>query len=235
MTDDKKLKTGWGWIVTTVVVCATVFGFIYKHTVDSYDNRLGLKDDTIGMLERENKRLTEEGPVPEAVKRLEGQIEELRHQLKPLTMVTKIDQITGRCDMGMMSFGTELTTDFAAAHKLIEEKKYDLALAKADEMESKLPEFVGSLYLRFLVHKAKGYDEDAAIVAKSLIEKIPQDTRIMDAHLFLINHLLNKGEKKEAEQRCLTSLALWPDDEIQRESFKNVFGYEPSIGEKKKE
>lgn len=232
-TEPKPKKTTWGLIVITIVMCAGVFGFIYKYMEDSYNNRLDLKNDTIDMLERENKRLAEEGRVPEAVKRLEGQIEELRSQLRPLTLVTKIDQITGRCKIGMMSFGTELTTDFAAAQKLIDEKKYDLALAKADEMEAKLPDFVGSVYLRFKVQRAKGYDEDAALLGKSLISKLPQDTRIMEVHLFLMNYLLHKGEKKEAEQFCLKSLALWPKDEELLESFKRVFGYEPAIGKAK--
>jgi len=228
-TNPRPKETRWGLIIATVVVCAAVFGFLYKHTVDSYNNRLELKDDTIDMLERENKRLAEEGPVPEAVKRLEEQIEELRNQLKPLTMVTKIDQITGRCDMGMMRFGTELTTDLAAAQKLIEEKKYDLALAKADEMEAKLPDFVGSVYLRFKIYQAKDFDVDAATAARSLISKLPEDKRIEEVYVFLANHLLNKGKKREAEETCLKALALWPKDEKLLESFKRLFGYEPSI------
>jgi tetratricopeptide (TPR) repeat protein len=222
-------KIGWKTITATVVMCAAVFGFIYKHTVDSYNNRIETKNDTIDLLERENKRLSEEGPVPEAVKKLESQIQELRNQLRPLTMLTKIDQITGRCDMGRMSFGTILTTDFAEAQKLIEEKKFDLALAKADEMEKNLPDFVGATYVRFKVNQAKGYDDETASVAEELISRIPEDNRIEDVYVFLVNHYLRKNEKKKAEETSLKALNLWPEDEKLHESFEQVFGYKPSL------
>ena len=222
-------KTGWKSITATVIMCAAIFGFIYKHTVDSYNNRIETKNDTIDLLERENKRLSEEGPVPEAVKKLESQIKELRNQLRPLTMVTKIDQITGRCDMGMMSFGTILTTDFAEAQRLIEEKKFDLALAKSDEMEGKLPDFVGAIYVRFKVNQAKGYGNEAAIIAEELISKIPEDNRIEDVYVFLVNHYLMKKEKKKAEETSIKALTLWPKDEKLQESFEKVFGYKPAL------
>lgn len=222
-------ETGWKTITATVIICAAVFGFIYKHSVDSYNNRIETKNDTIDLLERENKRLSEEGPVPEAVKKLEGQIQELRNQLRPLTLVTKIDQITGRCKMGMMDFGTKLTKDFVEAQKLIEEKKYDLALAKADEMEEKLPDFVGATYVRFKVNQAKGYDDETASVAEKLISILPKDNRIEDVYIFLINYYLRKNEKKKAEETSLKALTLWPEDEKLHESFEQVFGYKPSL------
>ena len=222
--EDKK-KSPWKLITATVATCAVVFAFIYTYTVN-------IKDARIELLQEQVETLKTVGEVPDAVRDLESKIEDLQQQLRPLTLVTKIDPITGRCDSGMMSFGTELTEDLIEAQNLIKDKKYDIALAKAKAMEEKLPGFAGAPYIRFKVNEAKGYQDEAASDAHILIEALPEDKRIQSVRLFLVNHLLSKGQKKEAEESCLKAIALCPDDDTLRNSFVQIFGYEPSIGTK---
>jgi len=220
--EETKMKSPWKLITSTVAVCAIVFGFIYTYTFN-------IKNARIELLKEHVETLKDVGAVPKAVKRLQEQIESLQEQLRPLTLVTKVDPITGRGKMGVMSFGTTLTQDLTEAQDLLKEKKYDLALAKAAEMEEKLPNFLGATYIRFKVNKAKGYKNEAANHAQKLIEGLPKDKRIKKVYTFLINYLLSQSKKKDAENLGINALQLWPDDNKLSKSFERVFGYKPSI------
>ena len=220
--EETKMKSPWKLITSTVVVCATVFVFIYTYT-------LNIKNARIELLKERVEILKDVGAVPKAVKRLQEQIESLQEQLRPLTLVTKVDPITGRAESGVMSFGTTLTQDLTEAQDLLKEKKYDLALAKAVEMEEKLPNFLGATYIRFKVNEVKGYKNEAAKHAQKLIEGLPKDQRIQEVYIFLIDHLISQNKKKDAENLGINALQLWSDDKELSQSFERVFGYKPSI------
>jgi len=220
---DTKPKTRWGMIVMTVVGCAAIFGFIYEHTVDSYDNRLGLKDDTIALLERENKRLTEEGPVPEAIKRLEQRI-------IPLTLAFAVDPFDGRVSVGAGQTGpTEITMLIIKAEGLRKEKTFDLAAATLDEIERLYAEFSGLPYFRFLIERDKGNANEALALSEQAIEKLPNDRRVLLAYEFAVNANLTSGNKKKAEELCLGAIQLDPKNDKWRTFFQEAFGYTPSI------
>ncbi len=228
MCEEKKKPKGIKAVfVSTVIVCAVVFGFIVTHI-------LVVKNAEIDLLERQVELLSDVGAVPKAVAALQSDFSDLRDKLLPLTIVTQVDPVTGRCKFGGMDSPTELSTDFSQALKLVEEKKYDLALQKAEEMEKLLPSFLGSHYVRFLVNKDKGYADEAAAEAEILIENGSADERLSNVYVFLINHYLSKTQKSKAEELAIKALKLWPEDKALAESFTKVFGYTPTI-EKEKE
>ncbi len=222
-TVPKPKKTTWRSIVATVVVCAALFGFIYKHTVDSFNNRLDLKNDTIDMLERENKRLAEEGPVPEAVKRLED-------RLIPLTLAFPMDPFNGRVNVGTgIEIPTEITMLIIKAEEFRKGKKFDLAAAKLDEIDGLYPSFRGTPYFRFRIEREKSNAKEALALAEQSIRNLPDDARVLEAYEFAVRAHIQNENKKQAEDLCLTAIRLDPENEKWREFFKQAFGYEPSV------
>ena len=131
-----------------------------------------------------------------------------------------------------MDSPTELSSDFSQALKLVEEKKYDLALQKAEDMQERLPSFLGQHYVRFLVNKDKGYDDAAADNAAFLIKQRSTDKRLPNVYMFLINYHLSKDRKAKAEELALEALEMWPENDVLAESFTKVFGYTPTMKEK---
>ena len=224
--EEKKPKGTKAVFVSTVVGCAVVFGFIVTYI-------LILKNAEIDLLERQVQQLSDVGAVPEAVADLKSDFADLRDKLLPLTIVTQVDPVTGRCKFGGMDSPTDLSSDFTQALKLVEQKKYDLALQKAKDMEARLPSFLGPHYVRFLVNKEKGYADAAAENAAFLIKQNSPDKRFSNVYVFLINHHLEKKEKPKAEELALQALDLWPEDETLAKSFTTIFGYTPTKEEKK--
>jgi tetratricopeptide (TPR) repeat protein len=223
MTEDKpKPKGAKAAFVSTVVGCALVFGFIVAHI-------LIVKNAEIDLLERQVEQLSQVGAVPEAVNELKTEISDLKNQLLPLTVVTQVDPVTGRCKFGGMDSPTDLSRDLAKCLKLVEGKKYDLALSTADAMEKRLPSFLGSHYIRFLVNKEKNYTNEAASEAEILLKAESDDKRFANVYVFLINHYLSQERKKQAEELALKALALWPEDKLLSDSFIKIFGYKPTI------
>jgi tetratricopeptide (TPR) repeat protein len=225
--ESEPKKSRWGSIVSAVVVCSAVFAFIYKHTVDSFENRLEMKNDTIHLLERENKRLTEEGPVPEAVKRLEK-------VLIPLALTFPMDPLNGRVTIGVgQENATQITMLIIEAEELIKEKKFDLAVIKLDEIEEVFPGFPGTPYFRFLIEMDKENEKEAVVHAEQAIQNLPDDRRILSAYKYAVKVNIKVENKKKAEDLCLTAIKLDPDDNKLRDFFKSTFGYEPSISKEK--
>lgn len=220
-----RIKDAWKLIVGTVIVCAAIFGFIYKHMVD-------LKNEQIALLERQNKQLSEVGAVPEAVKNLQTGIETLARQLAPLLAVTSVDPLTGRAKFGGMDSPTDLSRDMTVAMDLVTEKKYDLALQKADDMRKRYPDFVGADYIYFLVNKSKGFSDEMVKYGQTIIEKLPDDERMAEIYVTIINYYLSSGRKRKAEDLAVQALRLLPKDQALKDSFKKVFGYLPSFEQK---
>ncbi|MBO1224208.1 MAG: hypothetical protein JYX80_07245 [Candidatus Scalindua sediminis] len=217
----KQHKSPWKIIVSTIIACATVFGFIYTYTIN-------IKNARIDLMEEQIKTLKDFGAVPDALRNLENKIISLEEKIIPLSVATKVDPITGRCQFGAMDSPTDLSQNFSEALVLIKDKKFDIALAKADEMGKLLPSFLGSTYIRFLVNKEKKFDDEAAKYARLILQKIPGDNRTQDVYVFIIKYDLSKGRKKAAEDHALAALKLWPEDQKLNESFKAIFGYTPS-------
>jgi len=111
------------------------------------------------------------------------------------------------------------------ALKLIDEKKYDLALKKAEEMENIYADFPGILYVRFLINKEKNYQNEMITYATALLEKLPNDKRLLPIYSDVINFYLEKGERKVAEDYALKAIQLAPEDKAQKESFKKIFHF----------
>lgn len=179
MTEEKKSNaiSQWKLIAGTVACCATVFGWFYSQTLE-------FKNAEIALLERQVKQLSEVGPVPTAVQQLKEQFDELRGDVNPLLAATLFDSITGRMTFGGMSSPTVLSRTFSSAKKLINEKKYDLALAEANEMDKINPGFIGARYIRFLVNKEKQFDDEAANYAIEIITEIPKGNRLLDVYSY---------------------------------------------------
>ena len=109
------------------------------------------------------------------------------------------------------------------------EKKYDLAAAKLDEIDALHPGFRGTPYFRFRIERDKSNVKAALALAQQSIQNLPEDARVLPAYVFAVKTLIQNGEKKQAEDLCLTAIRLDPKNEKLRESFRLSFGYEPSV------
>lgn len=221
--DEKKealpsLKVAVGLIIATGVVVSGVWGFFYVQT-------MALKDEKAELLKEQNTQLREVGAVPEAVKRLE-------QRLIPLTLAFAVDPFNGRVKIGSgQENPTELTMLIIKAEELRKEKKFDLAAAKLDEIDSLYSDFAGTPYFRFLIERDKGHVKEALALAEQAIGALPDDARVLPAYEFAIKAQIQNGNKKRAEDLCLTAIRLDPKNERWREFFKQAFGYEPSVPE----
>lgn len=210
------LKAAVTLIVTTAIVVSGVWGFFFLRT-------LGLKDEQITLLERRNTELREFGVVPEALKSLEERI-------IPLALAFPMDPLNGRVKVGTgMETPTSVTMLIIKAEELRNQKKFDLAAAKLDEIESICPGFRGTPYFRFLIECDKGNVKESLSLAEKAISLLPEEARILPAYEFAVKANLQNGEKKRAEDLCLTAMRLDPQNKKRREFFKNTFGYDPSI------
>ncbi len=220
---EGKKMSRWKFVSSTVVICAAVFAFIYKHTTDIFNERINSKDDRIELLEKQNADLREFGVVPEAIKRLED-------LLIPLTLAFPMDPFIGRIKIGAgQENPTEITMLIIKAEDLRTKKKFDLAAAKLDEIDALNPAFRGTPYFRFLIERDKSNDKEALALAEQAIGNFSYDARILPAYVFAVKAHLRNGNKKQAEDLCLTVIRLDPKNEKWREFFKQAFGYEPSV------
>jgi tetratricopeptide (TPR) repeat protein len=218
---DKKdalpsLKATVGLIIATGVVVSGVWAFFFTRT-------LAIKDEQLRLVERQNVGLREFGAVPEAVKRLE-------QRLIPLSLAFPMDPFNGRVQVGTgMNSPTKITMLIVEAEELRKEKKFDLAATKLNEIESLHPDFRGTPYFRFLIEREKGNTKESLSLAEQAIQKLPDDARLLPAYEFAVKANLQNGNKKKAEDLCLTAIRLDPKNEKWREFFHQAFGYEPSI------
>jgi tetratricopeptide (TPR) repeat protein len=210
------LKAAVTLIVATAVVVSGVWGFFFFRT-------LGLKDEQIALLEKRNAELREFGVVPEAIKSLEERI-------IPLTLAFPMDPFNGRVKVGIgIESPTSITMLIIKAEELRNQQKFDLAAAKLNEIESIYPGFKGTPYFRFLIERDKGNVKESLSLAEKAIGLLPEESRILLAYEFAVKANLEDGEKKRAEDLCLTAIRLDPQNKKWRDFFKNAFGYEPSI------
>jgi tetratricopeptide (TPR) repeat protein len=218
--DDKKdalpsLKAAFGLIIATGIVVSGVWYFFHDRT-------LALKDEQLKLVERQNADLREFGAVPDAVKRLE-------QRLIPLSLAFPMDPFNGRVKVGIgIESPTEITMLIIKAEELRTEKKFDLAAAKVDEIDVLYPGFQGSPYLRFLIERDKGNIKESLALAEQAIGRLPNDARLLPAYEFAVKANLRNGNKKKAEDLCLTAITLDPKNDKWREFFQQAFGYQPS-------
>jgi tetratricopeptide (TPR) repeat protein len=123
-----------------------------------------------------------------------------------------------------------ITISFLLYHnwmKHLKGQRFDLALEKADEIDN-IQRVVGSMYIRFLVNKSRGRDEEAVRYAKEIFSYVPpKNVPLKDVHETLISYYLRKNMKKEAETLFKQTLALWPDDRRLQSVFMKEFSYLP--------
>jgi tetratricopeptide (TPR) repeat protein len=116
---------------------------------------------------------------------------------------------------------------FEDGMKHLKGQRFDLALEKADEIDN-IQRVVGSMYIRFLVNKSRGRDEEAVRYAKEIFSYVPpKNVPLKDVHETLISYYLRKNMKKEAETLFKQTLALWPDDRRLQSVFMKEFSYLP--------
>lgn len=127
-----------------------------------------------------------------------------------------------------MSSPTKLTMLLIEAETFVKEKRYDLAEARAAEMETLRKGFGGALFVRFKIADAKGYVDHAIQLGRELIAKLPEEKRLIPVYLAVVNHLLKQGHKSEAEELALRGVKLSPSDPELRSSFEKIFGYQPA-------
>ena len=210
------LKAIVGMIVATGVVVSGVWAFFFVRT-------LALKDEQIKLVEKQNADLREFGTVPEAVKRLED-------RLIPLTLAFPMDPFNGRVKVGTgIETPTEITMLIIKAGEFRKGKKFDLAAATLDEIDALHPGFRGTPYLRFRIEREKSNPKEALALAEQSIQNLPDEARILPAYEFAVKAHIQNGNKKKAEDLCLTAIRLDPGNEKWREFFKQAFGYEPSV------
>ncbi|KKK83971.1 hypothetical protein LCGC14_2788020 [marine sediment metagenome] len=73
----KQHKSPWKIIVSTIIACATVFGFIYTYTIN-------IKNARIDLMEEQIKTLKDFGAVPDALRNLENKIISLEEKIIPV-------------------------------------------------------------------------------------------------------------------------------------------------------
>ena len=219
--DEKKdalpsLKAVVVLILATGVVVSGVWTFFFVRT-------LAIKDEQLKLVEKQNADLREFGAVPEAVKRLED-------RLIPLALAIPMDPLNGRVKFGAgMAGPSEITMLIIKAEEFTEEKKFDLAAAKLDEIDALYPGFRGTPYYRFWIEREKSNVKEALALAEQSIRNLPGDIRVLPAYEFAVSTQIQNGDKKQAEDLCLTAIRLDPENEKWREFFKQAFGYEPSV------
>ncbi len=219
--DDKKdalpsLKAAVGLILASGFVVSAVWGFFFIST-------LRLKDEQLTLVEKQNADLREFGGVPEAVKRLED-------RLIPLTLAFPMDPLNGRVKVGTgIESPTEITILIIEAEDLRKEKRFDLAAAKLDEIDALHPGFRGTPYFRFWIERDKSNDKESLALAQQAIGNLPDDARVLPAYEFAVKAHLRNGNKKQAEDLCLTAIRLDPKNKKWTEFFEQAFGYEPSV------
>jgi len=213
-----KLKTLVTVIITTSIVVSGVWAFFFFRTME-------LKDQQIEILKQSD---------PESLKRIKQQLESIQKTIGPLFLAFPFDEFNGRVGLGSGgSSPTKVTHLLIDADKLRKERKFDLASAKVKEIQEISPGFAGATYMQFLIECDKGNEEEALMFAEKLIEQLPHDNRILGAYEFAFKMNLKAGNKKRAEELCLSAIQLAPDNEDFRNYFKQTFGYETSIPKEK--
>jgi hypothetical protein len=81
--------------------------------------------------------------------------------------------------------------------KHVYKQRFEFALEKADEIDN-IQSVLGSTYIRFLVSKARGRDEEMVRYAKEIFNQAPsRKVPLKDVHETLINYYFSKNMKKE--------------------------------------
>ena len=209
-----KLKTLITVIISTAVVVSAVWAFFFVRTMD-------LKNEQIAILKQSD---------PQALTRIESQLKSLKESIEPLALAFPFDEFDGRVGLGSGASGpTKITELLIESDNLRKDRKFDLALAKVDEIRNIRPTFAGAIYMQLLIEYDKGNEKETLRLAEQLIKQLPNDERILLAYDLAVKINLSLGNKKKAEEYCLSAIRLAPDDKGFRELFKSAFGYEPSV------
>ena len=208
------LKTIATIIITTTVVVSGVWTFFFVRTMD-------LKNEQIATLKQSD---------PQALKRIEKQLKSLQESIAPLSLAFPFDEFDGRVGLGSSASGpTKITELLIESDNLRKARKFDLALAKVDEIRNIRPTFAGAIYMQLLIEYDKGNEKEALKLAEQLIKQLPNDKRILASYELAVKINLSLGNKKKAEEYCLSAIKLAPEDKEFRQLFRDAFGYEPSI------
>ncbi len=209
-----KLKTIISIIIATTIVVSGAWAFFFDRTMD-------LKNEQIAALKNSD---------PQALNRIEKQLNSLRESIAPLSLAFPFDEFTGRVGLGSGGSGpTKITDLLIKADKFREARKFDLAIAKVEEIRTIRPNFIGAIFMQLLIENDKGNKKEALALAEQLIKKMPDDKRIIAAYEIAVISNLDLGNKKIAEEYCLAAIKLAPEEKVFRKIFKDAFGYETSI------
>jgi hypothetical protein len=233
-----------------------IYGVVQYHSnkkIEVLNEQLKSKDIQVDILKEQVK--SAEKQVSQNTIHIHERLSALEQQIRLLGLSTQIFPTTGGMRMGNMVGGSPLEPYIVQAREYISQKQFDLALKKSDEMQDILPGFHGSAYIKYLVNREKGFDDEAAKYAKELLLETPLSTQkdearisvqkttdgsLTDASLthvykYLTEYLLKKNHKKEAEDLALRALFIWQDSPVHSEwvrewkgFFQTTFGYLPA-------
>jgi len=188
---------------------------------------------TIATLEQRVEQLKEQPST--SIMELDKSVKSLEQRITPLTLAIPMDPLSGTISLGqgITGSGTIITEKAGQVRKFIEERKFDRAEMEISEIEKLYADFPGVLYLKYELQKAKGNTEEAMEWGQKLVRRLPSDQRLVPIYLEVANALIEKGQKAKAEAFAIEAMRLNPDDNKLRDSFKAIFGYEPSIPRRK--
>ena len=137
-----------------------------------------------------------------------------------------IDPFTGRASTGgghaegvSWASPTDIGSLIGKGRSNLNDKKYDLALKAADEIDQIFPHFPGAVFTKFLVYKEMGEDNKAFEFANTLINQISEygfsditQNDIADAYKYVINIKTANNQENGAIEVAKKALKHWPDD-----------------------
>ncbi len=224
-------------IVLTVVICAIVFIFYHQYVLDLKNKQINVRDEKIVTLEKRLADYQQYREVEQTLKKLESTVNDrlsfFERKLLPLFVAWDIDPLTGYSTTGGFQTPSKITGKLTEAWSHVNNQQYDLALKRAEEIESIVPGFAGALMLRFRVAKEQGKLDEAMKYAAEMVKQLPPEKQVRDVFIFQMTQHTLLGHKKEAEEYGLKALVFWPDDELLRQFFSQNFGYLPKEAQEK--
>jgi len=211
-----------------VVAVSAIWGFFHLRVTE-------LKNEQITTLQQENERLQRQAATPEVLSAISSNIHALDQRISPIVLAFDIDRFDGHFSMmdGKIRGPNRATKLLADADNLREERKFDLAAKKLDEIGLLAPNLPAIAYERFLIEKDKGNDATALAGAEEFVRQLPDDARTLSAVDFASTQYLKQNNRKRAEEYALYAIRLDTTNTQRRQHFTEVFGYKPSVSDNK--
>ena len=245
MNEKSKRGIDWYklWLFFMFLACLSVFAFYHKYTLYLKAQELCLRDEKIAVLEKRLADLQESGEISGVLKRIESSLQKklsnfdnrlaaLGSRMLPFFLAWQVDPLNGYISTGTFSSASQITGKLTEGWNHISNRRFDLALIVADEVEAMVPAFPGATMLRYKVARETGDTTAALENAAQLVRTLPADKQMPDVFFFLIGNLSLRNQPQLAEEYAIRALIIWPEDEALRGYVHQILGYIPDTTQK---